>query len=106
RRYADWFIRAAGQDGHQKGKLYRLVPAEGETPGGQSSAHPPQSLGSFSGSDAENAENAESISAPHAQALNTDPDWTLDADWYAEGGAKNPPHSPHPPHPDWNGGSG
>lgn len=100
RRYGRWFIRAAGQDGHQKGKLYRLEDAEGEGEDLQPSAHPPQPMGSFSDSVAESAEDAEGVSRPRAQDTDLDPDWDLEIDWDAGGEPDNPPHSPHPPQPD------
>jgi hypothetical protein len=66
RRYGDIYLRQAGADGHSKGALWRLEPAEVDAEGAgtalQSSAHLPHGNGVFSDSNAEDAEDAEVVS--------------------------------------------
>jgi hypothetical protein len=99
RRFGDYFLRPAGEDGHAKGALWRLEEAsDAEPPAdvpGQSSADVPPENWAFSDSFAEDAEHAEVISGSFARA-------TAYAGWeeeYDEGGTSLP-HPPQVPHAD------
>ena len=97
RRFGNWFLRRAGKDAHQKGKLYALEHAEGAELDGQSSADPPRQFDQFPDSNAEGAEDAVSLSYPYARGHDEDDQGDrLHAPAFFKGG-DNPPHSPHPP---------
>jgi hypothetical protein len=99
RLYGRVAIRVVGQDGHSKGTLYRLEllgPAEGDGLERELSANPPHENRASSGSNAEDAESADSFSN-----LGDDtPREGHTTSACAEPGSENPPHPPHSPQPD------
>lgn len=98
RRFGDLFIKHMGQDGHTKGALYRLEPAETTEPvvsedePSASSAHLPHDNESTPDSKAEHAEHAEVVFHLETENDVEDP--------IGEGSAKEVPHLPHLPQTD------